>query len=96
LGGEPLVSYTSKNKRGKTLELIHFAFHTKNDLLEISFEKDKGEWLLNTLDRITVQENNSLTFAQLKEDFESHFENFELFWYSKPIKKLRNFGLLVL
>ena len=72
------------------------AFHTKNDLLEISFEKDKGEWLLSTLDKLSVQQKNTISFHQLKEDFELSFNDFELFWYSKPLKKLRNFGLLVL
>jgi len=96
LGGAPLVSYTSKTKRGKTRELIQLAFHTKNELFETSLEKDKGEWLLSTLERITIQKGNSLTFQQLKVDFELNFENFELFWYSKPIKNLRNYGLLVL
>ena len=96
MGGTPLVSYTSKTKRGKTRELIQLAFHTKNELFETSLEKDKGEWLLNTLDKIAIQKGNSLTFQQLKVDFELHFENFELFWYSKPIKNLRNYGLLVL
>ncbi len=96
MGGTPLVSYTSKTKRGKTRELIQLAFHTKNELFETSLEKDKGEWLLNTLDKIAIQKGNSHTFQQLKVDFELHFENFELFWYSKPIKNLRNYGLLVL
>ncbi|MEX1383210.1 radical SAM protein [Lutibacter sp.] len=96
LGGMPLVSYTSKTKRGKTRELIQLAFHTKNKLFETSLEKDKGEWLLNTLEKIAVQKGNSLTFNQLKVDFELNFENFELFWYSKPIKNLRNYGLLIL
>ena len=96
LGSEPLVSYTSKTKRGNTLTLINLAFHSKNDLLEISFEKEKGEWLLAVLKKMSVQQNSRLAFSQLKDDFELQFENFELFWYSKPIKKLRNFGLLVL
>ena len=96
LGGEPLVSHSSKSKRGQTLKLIHLAFHTKNDLLEISFEKDKGEWLLTTLDKLSVQQENTISFHQLKEDFELSFNDFELFWHSKPLKKLRNFGLLVL
>ena len=95
-GAEPLVSNSSKTKRGNTLKLVHLAFHTKNDLLEISFEKDKGEWLLTTLDKITVQEANTITYSQLKEDFEIQFSDFELFWYSKPLKKLRKYGLLVL
>ncbi|GGK38775.1 MULTISPECIES: B12-binding domain-containing radical SAM protein [Flavobacteriaceae] len=96
LGGTPLVSYTSKTKRGKTRELIQLAFHTKNELFETSLEKDKGEWLLNTIEKIAIQKGNSLTFQQLKADFELYFNDFELFWYSKPIKYLRNYGLLVL
>lgn len=96
LGGTPLVSYTSKTKRGKTRELIQLAFHTKNELFETSLEKDKGEWLLNTIEKIAIQKGNSLTFQQLKVDFEQYFNDFELFWYSKPIKYLRNYGLLVL
>lgn len=96
LGGAPLVSYTSKTKRGKTRELIQLAFHTKNELFETLLDKGKGEWLLDILEKIAVTKGNSLTFQQLKVDFENSFENFELFWYSKPIKNLRNYGLLVL
>jgi radical SAM superfamily enzyme YgiQ (UPF0313 family) len=96
LGGEPLVSYTTKTKRGKTLELINLAFHTKNELFETTFEKEKGEWLLKILEKISVKESSTLNFSQLKESFENKFDDFEPFWYSKPIKNLRNYGLLVL
>lgn len=96
LGNEPLIRHISKTKRGNTIEIMQFAFHTNNDLFEISIEKEKGEWLLAVLDQISVREGKTKTFAQLKEDFELHFENFELFWFSKPLKVLRNNGLLTL
>jgi len=96
LGGEPLAASIKKTKRGKIIEILHLAFHTNTTFLEISVEKEKGEWLLAMLEQISVQEGKSKTFTQLKENFEQSFENFELFWYSKPIKKLRNYGLLVL
>jgi len=96
LGNDPLVSYTSKNKRGKILELINLAFHSKTETIEISLEKDKGKWLFTLLNTISVQQSDILTFAQIKDNFELHFDNFELFWHSKPIKKLRNYGLLIL
>jgi hypothetical protein len=35
-------------------------------------------------------------FGMAGTDFETHFEDFELFWYSKPVKTLRDYGLLVL
>ncbi|WP_111707236.1 B12-binding domain-containing radical SAM protein [Lutibacter citreus] len=96
LGGEPLISYSSKKKRGKTQEFIQLAFHTKNEIFETSLEKEKGEWLLDLLEEISIQEGKPCTYKQLKENFEQQFIDFELFWYSKPIKKLRNYGLLVL
>ena len=96
LGNEPSTSYKSKTNRGKTRELIQLTFHDKIETLQISFEKEKGEWLLKILKQLKIQENSIFSFSQLKEDFELHFENFELFWYSKPVKKLRDFGMLVL
>ncbi len=37
------------------------------------------------------------TYQQLKNDFEEKgLENFELFWFSKPLKNLKSFGLMVL
>jgi len=35
-------------------------------------------------------------FQEVKADFETHLDDFELFWYSKPVNTLREFGLLVL
>jgi hypothetical protein len=64
--------------------------------IEVSFDKKEGEWFLETLKKISVFEKDALTFAQIKTDFEKHFENFELFWYSKSINILRDHGLLAL
>ena len=59
-------------------------------------EKDKGLWLLELLKLISLQ-NKPQTFGQLKTNFENHFkDDFELFWYSKPIDVLRDSGLLIL
>jgi ABC-type phosphate/phosphonate transport system substrate-binding protein len=51
---------------------------------------------LGALEKISVSGGNTLTFGQLKTDFETHFEDFELFWFSKPILTLRSQGLLTL
>ncbi|MFT4684507.1 MAG: hypothetical protein ACI863_001111, partial [Flavobacteriales bacterium] len=40
--------------------------------------------------------NKPKSFGHLKTDFEKQFEDFELFWYSKPIHVLRAHSLLVL
>jgi hypothetical protein len=51
---------------------------------------------VKTLEEISVHTNNKTTFSQLKLDFEKQFDDFELFWFSKPVQVLRNTSLLVL
>jgi hypothetical protein len=87
LGGEPQVK-----EKGHKLQMT---FHGKKEPFQISTEKEKGVWLIGALKRLSIQEK-PITFIQLKADFENDFEDFELFWYSKPIHVLREKGLLVL
>jgi len=51
---------------------------------------------VSILDKIHISNEKVFSFAEVKADFETEMENFELFWYSKPINTLRDFGLLVL
>lgn len=96
IGGKPAIETFSKSKKGNRWEMMQLTFHDKKHITEITVEKDKGEWLIQTLEKISVTSNNKLTFSQVKTDFESNFDDFELFWYSKPIHSLREIGLLVL
>ncbi len=96
LGGTPLISEFTKSKKGKSKHMLQLIFHENSGNFEISLEAEKGEWLLNSLEKLAITEKNSFTFSELKSDFENHFEDFELFWYSKPIHVLRDNGLLVL
>jgi hypothetical protein len=36
-----------------------------------------------------------MTLQQLKNDFEENFENFELFWFSKPMQSLKENGIIL-
>ena len=96
LGGFPQVSISKKSKKGKTKEILKMTFHDKLESFEISMEKQKGDWFLGVLKKLSVYDTTSLNFSALKSDFESKFDNFELFWYSKPINILREYGLLAL
>jgi hypothetical protein len=103
LGNTPSVKVYTKSKKGTTWEMMHLLFQDKKEAIEINVEKQKGEWLLKTLNAITIQNNNvtgfkdkQITFAYLKADFETQFSDFELFWFSKAIKSLQDFGLLFL
>ncbi|NEW79530.1 MAG: radical SAM protein [Gelidibacter sp.] len=96
LGRTPLVSELTKSKKGKSTQLLQLTFHDKSDSVQVQMEKENGEWFLQILERLSVYNNESLTFGQLKMDYETQFGDFELFWYSKPINSLRAHGLLVL
>lgn len=71
-------------------------FHDKKESFTIQINKNEGEWLVELLQKISISNTKVYSFQEIKSDFETHFEDFELFWYSKPINTLREFGLLVL
>ncbi len=96
LGGKPLVEHFTKSKKGNSWEMTNLTFHDKKETFTILTNKEEGEWLLQTLEKISVLKPKNYTFQELKTDFEYNLENFELFWYSKPVHTLREYGLLVL
>ena len=96
IGGKPSAEEFTKSKKGQSWEMTKLTFHTKIETVEISLEKEKAIWLMEILEKISISNSKTFTFSHLKEDFETRFEDFELFWYAKSIKSLRNAGLLVL
>ncbi|MCG9793344.1 B12-binding domain-containing radical SAM protein [Flavobacterium algicola] len=96
LGGKPQVENFTKSKKGTTWEMMRLTFHDKKESFDVQTSKKEGEWLLEVFDKIAVSNNKVYTFLELKNDFESQLEDFELFWYSKPIHVLRSYGLLTL
>lgn len=96
LGHFPLVTEYSKTKKGKTTSFLEMTFHDKSETFQITTEKNKGDWFLDTLALLMPTNEKPISFSLLKKDFETHFDDFELFWFSKPILTLRDYGLLVL
>jgi hypothetical protein len=96
LGGKPLVEYFTKSKKGNSWEMMTLTFHDKKVGFTIQTAKNEGEWLVQIIEKISVSKSKAHSFKEIKSDFETHLEDFELFWYSKPVKTLREFGLLVL
>jgi hypothetical protein len=96
IGGKPITQTFTKSKKGNTWEMMQLTFYDKRETIEISLDSAKANWLLKALDLLSVTNVKTITYAQLKTDFEIIFEDFELFWYSKPIKTLREYGLLVI
>ncbi|PBJ14523.1 radical SAM protein [Flavobacterium sp. ACN6] len=96
LGGKPFAENFTKSKKGRSWEMMALTFHDKKQSFDIQTSKEEGEWLLSILFKISISNAKNYTFQEVKNDFESSLEDFELFWYSKPINTLREFGLLVL
>ncbi len=96
IGGKPIAESFTKSKKGTSWQMMKLTFHDKIQTFEITLEEEKANWLLQVLEAISVFSSTKMTFTQLKSDFETYFEDFELFWYSKPIHALRDSGLLVL
>ena len=96
LGGQPSADTFAKYKKGKPIEMTVLTFHDKKESFSIQTSKAEGEWLSSILRRVSVANNQVLTFQDIKTDYESKMELFELFWYSEPVYTLRDYGLLVL
>ncbi|MEP1489287.1 MAG: radical SAM protein [Algibacter sp.] len=97
LGNIPLVNEYSKTKKKQTKQVLELTFHNTNNSFSIVTDKDQGNWFLDHLESsLSPYNDKQQSFSQLKTDFETHFDDFELFWFSKPILVLRKNGLLVL
>ena len=96
LGGKPTVESFTKTKNGFSWNRMRLTFYDKKETFEIQLSQKEGEWLVTVLDLISYSNSKTKQFQELKADFENELEDFELFWFSKPITTLKEFGLLVL
>ncbi|PZF74569.1 B12-binding domain-containing radical SAM protein [Taibaiella soli] len=97
LGKKPSLEITTKSKKGATWEVASMTFQSKNDVMNIKVEPEKGTWLANMLLDLSVANAKTFTLQQVKENYESAgFDDFELFWDNKPVNSLYKFGLLKL
>lgn len=96
ISAKPTISFFEKKKKGRSWEMATINVHTKKEEISIHLNKAEGAWLFETLNDLSLDASGSLTFNILKNSFEKSFENFELFWFSKPMELLKSNGLLVL
>ncbi len=96
IGGTPNAEHFTKSKKGNHWEMTKLTFHERTKTFAISLEKDKAALLITALELASVYNPTMPTFGQIKDIYEKQYEDFEMFWYSKPINTLRESGLLVL
>ena len=97
MGSAPSLSYFTKNKKGRTFEMAALEFHDKKESFSIQTPAQQGQWLAGFLQTASAV-NKPVTFAQAKQSYEALGleDDFEPFWYSKPVTTLRDYGLLLL
>ncbi|QYJ67374.1 B12-binding domain-containing radical SAM protein [Flavobacterium litorale] len=97
MGGKPTVSRFIKTKKGNKYEVAELTFHDKKESYTIQIQQQQEEWLVQFLNDAASTTKGVVTFAKVKQSYEAlGLDDFELFWYSKPINTLRDYGLLVL
>ncbi len=84
-----------KTKKQNSWPYTRITFHLKTNIVSVDFEQEKGEWLIKVLQENTFENPKRITLQQLKNDFENNFEDFELFWFSKPMLQLKENGVIL-
>lgn len=96
LGNLGSIGHFTKTVRGERVEVSTISFHDLQGSVDINIDRQKEEWLLSTLLSCSAKVDSIPRLDLIKTDFETHYEEFELFWNSKAIMELRNSGMLLL
>ncbi|AZA54990.1 B12-binding domain-containing radical SAM protein [Chryseobacterium sp. G0201] len=84
-----------KTKKQNSWAYTQLTFHLKTNIVKIDLEQEKAEWLVKTLKENSTDNAKKITLQQLKIQFEENLEDFELFWFSKPMQQLKDNGVVL-
>ena len=84
-----------KKTRAGAFEYTRLTFHLKTNIVKIELERDQADWLMKIFAENSTDNPKKITLQQLKTRFEEQFEDFELFWFSKPIQQLKENGVIL-
>ncbi|UOE36923.1 B12-binding domain-containing radical SAM protein [Chryseobacterium oryzae] len=84
-----------KTKKQKSWFYSKITFHLKTNIVSIDLEQEKAEWLIQILEKNSFENTKLTTLGQLKIQYEEYFDDFELFWFSKPVQQLKQNGIIL-
>ncbi|WP_185285975.1 B12-binding domain-containing radical SAM protein [Chryseobacterium indologenes] len=90
-----IVENRIKNKKKYSGAYSLLTFHLKTNIVTVELEQEKAEWLMKILEEHAIENLKKPTVQQLKNNFEENFEDFELFWFSKPMQQLKENGVIL-
>ena len=95
LGGNPVSSIVQRSKKGNQWEEMNLHFQTNKTAFDISLEPTVGNWLLHLLSKLSIENGNGLSYAEIKDSYAKQgLDGFELCWDNKPMTNLYKAGLL--
>ena len=83
-----------KKKKQQTFNKLNIEFANKVLQENFTFDEELGEWLLTILSEFNSIKN-VIVLKNLKESFENKFEDFELFWFSKNLNRMKMLGFIL-
>ena len=95
LDKNPQTENLTKRTKVGTFEFTRLIFHLRTNIVKFELEKEKAEWLLKIFAENSTANPKKITAQQLKNQFEENFEDFELFWFSKPMQQLKENGVIL-
>jgi hypothetical protein len=90
-----LLNHIIKTKKGNSWKLTQLTFHLKTNIVKIELDQNIAQWLLEIITSYSIKNSKKLTLQQLKDLYEKDFEDFELFWFSKPMQQLKENGIIL-
>jgi hypothetical protein len=84
-----------KTKKQHNYPYTKITVHLKTNVISIDLEQQQAEWLMKMFEENSTDQSKKITLQQLKTNFEENFEDFELFWFSKPIQQLKENGVIL-
>ncbi len=94
IGGAPRSEYFVRNKKGRNFEIGRITLHTRIGMASVEFPAGQARFLESLLE--SLRDHKTIALGEIAKRYESEMENFELFWFSRPMGKIREAGLLVL
>lgn len=84
-----------KTKKQNSWTYTKITFHLRTNIVKVDLEQEKADWLIKIISENTFENPKRITLQQLKLNFEESLENFELFWFSKPMQQLKENGIIL-
>ncbi|WP_394660121.1 B12-binding domain-containing radical SAM protein [uncultured Chryseobacterium sp.] len=84
-----------KTKKKSVYPYTKITAHLKTNIVSVELEQEQAQWLLHTFKENAIENQKKPMLQQLKDNFEEKLEDFELFWFSRPMQQLKENGVIL-